>query len=101
MLMRHLRKRYAVVAVAAAAAMGLAACGGSSASSTSSGKPVKGGTPEKRGGQRPGPPRHGGGLLYRRLPGGTRIRPAAADVSVRGGPEDRGRGLAEADHAGP
>lgn len=42
--MRHLRKRYAAVAVAAAAAMGLAACGGSSSSSTSSGKPVKGGT---------------------------------------------------------
>src|SRR5215468_10573246 len=44
MLMRHLRKRYAAVAVAAAAAMGLAACGGSSSSSTSSGKPVQGGT---------------------------------------------------------
>src|SRR5262252_7981930 len=44
MLMRHLRKRYAAVAVAAAAFIEIAACGGSSSSSTSSGKPVKGGT---------------------------------------------------------
>ena len=44
--MRHLPKRYAMLAVVATAAMGLAACGGSSGttSGSGSGTPVKGGT---------------------------------------------------------